>query len=176
METENCLIELPFLRENIDLRELMCYIRAELNSAQQSIPESSLTALATAVHQQIDKQSQIFYLLRLVLHETYFSQRKNDLHLADLNMEDVVNVYIGKIDCHQPGRSIIFYRFQAAVRRNSVQKSVRTSSTTSARRNRRSARWNYSISCRVTMNSSWNTFLMICLNIYDSLHHCGHLR
>lgn len=101
METQNCLIELPFTRESIDPRELTCYIRAELNSLQQPISESSLSALTNAIHQQIDKQSQIFYLLRLVLHETYFSQRKNDFDLIDLSIEDVVNVYIGKINYDQ---------------------------------------------------------------------------
>ena len=103
METANCLVELPFPSDSIDVRELTSYIRAELNSLQQHVSESSLLTLANTIHQQIDKQCQIFYLLRLVLHETYFSHRRNDFDLFDLNMEDVVNVYIGKLNNdHQP--------------------------------------------------------------------------
>jgi hypothetical protein len=96
---DECIIELPFTSETINIRDLTVYIKSELNSIKRNVTDSVLQALSTCIYQQLDKQSQIFFLLRLVLNESYFSylsQRKKKLDLTELNMEEILNAYIGK--------------------------------------------------------------------------------
>jgi hypothetical protein len=96
---DECVIELPFSSETINIRDLTSYIKSELNSIKRNVTDSVLQALSKCIYQQLDKQSQIFLLLRLVLNESYFSylsQRKKKLDLTDLNMEEILNAYIGK--------------------------------------------------------------------------------
>jgi len=96
---DECVIELPFTSEIINIRDLTLYIQSELNSIKRNVTDSVLQALSTIIYQQLDKQSQIFFLLRLVLNESYFSylsQRKKKLDLTELNMEEILNAYIGK--------------------------------------------------------------------------------
>lgn len=96
---KNCLIELPFTSETINIRDLTLYIKSQLNSIQRNVTDSVLQALSTCIYQQLDKQTQIFFLLRLVLNESYFSylsQRKKKLDLTELHMEEILNAYIGK--------------------------------------------------------------------------------
>jgi hypothetical protein len=98
IEKTNCLIELPFSSETINLRDLSLYIKSELNLIQRNVNDSVLQALSNCIYQQLDKQPQIFYLLRLVLNESYFSylsQQKKKLDLSDLNMDEILNAYIG---------------------------------------------------------------------------------
>jgi len=64
---------------------------------QRNLTDSVLQNLSKCVYQQIDKQSNIFYLLRLVLNENYLSQQKKNLDLTGLNIEEILNTYIGKI-------------------------------------------------------------------------------
>ncbi|CAF4583710.1 unnamed protein product, partial [Rotaria sp. Silwood1] len=113
IEKENCLIELPFLSETITNEDLASYIKSELNSIQQNVNDSALQALSKCVYQQLDKQSYIFYLLRLVLHESYFSylsQQKKQLNLTNLNIDEILNAYIDH--CEQKfGRKICSFIF-----------------------------------------------------------------
>ena len=67
IEKANCLIELPLSSETINLRDLTLYIKCELNLIQRNVTDSVLQVLSNCVYQQLDKQPQIFYLLRLVL-------------------------------------------------------------------------------------------------------------
>lgn len=93
------IVELPFTSEMINIRDLTAYIRAELNAIKRNVTDSVLQALSTSVYQQLDKQNQLFFLLRLVLNESYFSyllQRKKKLDLSDLNIEEILNAYLGK--------------------------------------------------------------------------------
>lgn len=99
LEKNSSIIELPFTSEMINIRDLSLYIKSELNSIKRNVTESVLQALSMSIYQQVDKQSQIFFLLRLVLNESYFSylsQRKKKLDLTELHMDDILNAYIGK--------------------------------------------------------------------------------
>ena len=163
IEASNGYVELPFKKESIDIRDLTAYIKSELTTVRQHVPESTLHILSTCVHQQLDTQSQMFYLLRLVFNETYLgrlSHERKTLNLANLTLEDVVNTYIGRGATRVvTAESNASRRFiQIIARKNSVPKCARSYSITSARLNQRSVKsscWTFS---RVTMNSSWNTF------------------
>lgn len=99
LEKDECIIELPFSIETINIRDLTSYIKSELNSIKRNVTDSVLQALSKCIYQQLDKQSQILFLLRLVLNESYFSyisQRKKKLDLTELNTEEILNAYIGK--------------------------------------------------------------------------------
>jgi hypothetical protein len=99
LKQAECIIELPFTSESINMLYLTSYIKSELNSIKRNVTDSVLQALSKCIYQQLDKQPQIFYLLRLVLNESYFSyisQRKKKLDLTELNMEEILNAYIGK--------------------------------------------------------------------------------
>lgn len=95
IEKQNCFIELPLISETILQRDLISYLKIEFNSCQRYISDSMLSNLSKTFHEQIDKQSQIFYLLRLVLYETYLSQ-KPTFNFNHLELEDILNTYIGK--------------------------------------------------------------------------------
>lgn len=100
IEKAECVIELPFTNETININELTLYIKSELASIKRNVTDSVSQALSKCIYQQLDKQSQIFFLLRLVLNESYFSylsQRKKKLDLTELNMEEIFNAYIGKM-------------------------------------------------------------------------------
>ncbi|CAF0919781.1 unnamed protein product [Rotaria sordida] len=113
IEKENSLIELPFLSESITNQDLTTYIKTELNSIQQNINDSALQALSKCIYQQLDKQSYIYYLLRLILNESYFSclsQQKKQLNLTNLNIDEILNAYIDH--CEQKfGRKICSFIF-----------------------------------------------------------------
>jgi hypothetical protein len=64
---------------------------------QRNLTDLVLQNLSKSVYQQLDKQSNIFYLLRLVLNESYLLQQKTKLDLTDLNIDEILNIYIGKI-------------------------------------------------------------------------------
>ena len=99
LEKDGCIIELPFSVETINIRDLTLYIKSELSSIQRNVTESVLQALSKCIYQQLDKQSQIFFLLRLVLNESYFSyisQQKKKLDLSELNTEEILAAYLGK--------------------------------------------------------------------------------
>jgi len=81
----------------ISQRDLINYLKIELTTCQQLISDSIVSNLSKTFHEQIDKQSQIFYLLRLVLHQTYLSQNKT-FNFNDLDLEEILNTYIGKIN------------------------------------------------------------------------------
>lgn len=103
LERDDCIIELPFPVETINMRDLTLYIKSELSSIKRNVTDSVLQALAKCIYQQLDKQSQIYFLLRLVLNESYFSylaQRKKKLDLSELNTEEILNAYIGKRAMH----------------------------------------------------------------------------
>ncbi|CAF1516052.1 unnamed protein product [Rotaria magnacalcarata] len=97
LERTQCIIELPFTNETISIHELNLYLKSELNLIKRNVTDSVLQALSKCIYQQIDKKSQIFFLLRLVLNESYFSylsQRKKKLDLTELNIEEIFNAYI----------------------------------------------------------------------------------
>ncbi|CAF4666138.1 unnamed protein product [Rotaria sp. Silwood1] len=97
IEKDECIIESPFTNETINISDLTLYIKSELNLIKRNVTDSVLQALSKCIYQQIDKQPQIFFLLRLVLNESYFSylsQRKKKLDLTELNMEEIFNAYI----------------------------------------------------------------------------------
>ncbi|CAF1470789.1 unnamed protein product [Adineta ricciae] len=97
LEKDECIIELPFSIETINIRDLTLYIKSELSSIQRNVTESVLQALSKCIYQQLDKQSQIFFLLRLVLNESYFSyisQQKKKLDLSELNTEEILAAYL----------------------------------------------------------------------------------
>ena len=99
LETNQCMVELPFPSEYINLQDLTFYIKSELNLIKRNVNDSVLQALSKSIYQQIDKQSQIFFLLHLVFNESYFSylsQRKKKLDLTDLNIDQILNAYTGK--------------------------------------------------------------------------------
>ena len=99
IQQENSFIELPLFSETINIHDLTLYIKSELKSIEQNVTDSILQMLSKCIYQQLDKQTQIFYLLRLIFHESYFSylsQRKKKLDLTELNMEETINAYIGK--------------------------------------------------------------------------------
>ncbi|UJR10356.1 hypothetical protein I4U23_014561 [Adineta vaga] len=82
IEKENCLIELPFTK---------------LNSLQQNLTDSILQILSKSIYQQLDKQSQIFYLLRLILNETYLnylSQERKKFDSINFHLDEILNAYI----------------------------------------------------------------------------------
>lgn len=90
---------MPFLSETIHIQDLTLYIKKELNSIQQTLSDSNLQALAKSIHQQIDKQSQAFYLLRLILNESYFtylSAHRKQFSIHNLTIDELLNAYIGK--------------------------------------------------------------------------------
>ena len=98
LEKNECIIEMPFSNETITMQDLSAYIKSELNSTKRNVTDSVLQALSKCVYQQLDKQSQIFFLLRLVFNESYLSylsQRKKKLDLTDLNIDQILNVYTG---------------------------------------------------------------------------------
>ncbi|CAF2527174.1 unnamed protein product [Rotaria sp. Silwood2] len=97
IEKDECIIELPFTNETINISDLTLYIKSELNLIRRNVTDSVLKALSKCIYQQIDKQPQIFFLLRLVLNESYFgylSQHKKKLDLTELNMEEIFDTYI----------------------------------------------------------------------------------
>ena len=159
LEKNECIIEMPFSNETISMQDLSSYIKSELNSTKRNVTDSVLQALSKCIYQQIDKQSQIFFMLRLVFNESYLSylsQRKKKLDLTDLNIDQILNIYTGNqslvfnIDHCSSGLCL----FQIIVNINLVQRSVLSYSITLARRNPRSTNWNCWTSCRATMNSS----------------------
>ena len=109
----------------INIRDLSLYIKSELYSIKRNVTESVLQALSMSIYQQVDKQSQIFFLLRLVLNESYFSylsQRKKKLDLTELHMDDILNAYIGKRENSIEKKKICV--LQIIVKENSVRKFV----------------------------------------------------
>ncbi|CAF0782326.1 unnamed protein product [Adineta ricciae] len=97
IEKENCLIELPLTSEFIHLTDLTSYIKSELNAIQRNVSESVLQTISKSAYLQLDKQSQIFFLLRLALNETYLnylSQERRKLDFTNLSLDDVLNAYI----------------------------------------------------------------------------------
>ena len=101
LEKHDCIIELPFSIETIQMQDLSPYIKSELNSLKRNVTDSVVQALSKCIYQQIDKQSQIFFLLRLVFNESYLSylsQRKKKLDLTDLNLDQILNAYTGRGD------------------------------------------------------------------------------
>lgn len=90
------MIELPFSSEMINIRDLKSYIRSEFPIVQRVLPDSIIQNLANSIHQQLDKQSQILYLLRLVLTENYLSQHRKKFDSFDFNIDEILNAYIGK--------------------------------------------------------------------------------
>lgn len=127
LEKNNSIIELPFTSEMINIRDLSLYIKSELNSIKRNVTESVLQALSMSIYQQVDKQSQIFFLLRLVLNESYFSylsQRKKKLDLTELHMDDILNAYIGKRETIRWKEDVKDFLLQIIVKENSVRRSV----------------------------------------------------
>lgn len=91
------MIELPFSSEMIHIRDLKSYIRSEFPLVQRIFSDSIIQNLANSIHQQLDKQSQILYLLRLVLNESYLSQHRKKFDSFDFDIDEILNTYIGKI-------------------------------------------------------------------------------
>lgn len=101
LERNQCIVELPFSNETINPQDLTVYIKSELNSIKRNVTDSVVQALSKSVYQQIERQPQIFFLLRLVFNESYFSylsQRKKKLDLTDLNVDQILNAYTGSAD------------------------------------------------------------------------------
>ena len=99
LEKHDCIIELPFTSETIQMPELSLYIKSELSALKRNVIDSVVQALSKCIYQQIDKQSQIFFLLRLIFNESYLSylsQRKKKLDLTDLNIDQILHAYTGK--------------------------------------------------------------------------------
>jgi hypothetical protein len=102
LETNGCIVELPFSNETIRINELSSYIKSELYSLKHNVNDSVVQALAKCIYQQLDRQPHVFFLLRLVLNESYFSylsQRKKKLDLTDLNVDQILNAYTGEFHC-----------------------------------------------------------------------------
>lgn len=176
IEKENCLIELPFASDVIALSDLTLYIKAQLNTIQQTVGESHLQALARSVYQQLDKQTQIFYLLRLILHESYFSylaQERRKLDLTNLNLDEILNAYIGRTTVVRVRSFRIVSALQTIASSDSVRRSVPRYSTTSVRRNRPSARSNCSTFSRATTSCFSSTSLAICPSTFAFRHRYG---
>ncbi len=87
------MIELPFSHETIPIHDLTLYIKSEFRNLNEPV----LQIISKSIHQQLDKQPQIFYLLRLIFNENYLSQQKKKFDFIDLNIEEILNTYIGKI-------------------------------------------------------------------------------
>jgi hypothetical protein len=175
---DECIIELPFTSEIINIRDLTLYIQSELNSIKRNVTDSVLQALSTCIYQQLDKQSQIFFLLRLVLNESYFSylsQRKKKLDLTELNMEEILNAYIGKIKRNFLDKKNKKYYFilKIIVNENSVQKYVLLYLIISVHLNQQFMNLNYLIYYQVIMIFFWNLFKKIYQNVYVFHHHYG---
>lgn len=96
IEKENCLIELPFTSDIINIRDLTSYVKSESNLIHRHLTDSILQNLSKFLYQQLDKQSQIFYILRLILNENYLFQQRKKLDFTNLNIDDILNTYIGK--------------------------------------------------------------------------------
>ncbi|CAF1269382.1 unnamed protein product [Adineta steineri] len=97
IEKENCLIELPFTSETINLSDLTLFIKSELNLIQRHITDSVIQTLSKSIYQQLDKQSQMFYILRLILNESYLdylSLEKKKVASIDFNLDNILNNYI----------------------------------------------------------------------------------
>lgn len=73
------------------------YLKSEFNLIHRNLSETILQNLSKSIHQQLDNQTHIFYLLRLVLYESYLSQQKKKFDFTDLNLDDILNAYIGKV-------------------------------------------------------------------------------
>ena len=98
LEKHDCIIELPFTSETIQMAELSLYIKSELSALKRNVTDSVVQALSKCIYQQIDKQSQIFFLLRLIFNESYLSylsQRKKKLDLTELNIDQILHAYTG---------------------------------------------------------------------------------
>lgn len=95
LENNHALVELPFSTHFVDQRELSTYIKNELNDLQFNLSEFSTQNFVKTVHQNIENYPQIFYLLRLILQKTYLLNKKNLNDWTQLNLEDILNVYIG---------------------------------------------------------------------------------
>jgi hypothetical protein len=76
----------------IHIHDLTLYIKSEFRNLTDSI----LQTISKSIYQQLDKQPQIFYLLRLIFNENYLSQQKKKFDFIDLNIEEILNTYIGK--------------------------------------------------------------------------------
>ncbi|CAF4519269.1 unnamed protein product [Rotaria socialis] len=110
IEKENCLIELPFISETINMQDLTLYIKSELNSIQRNINDSAVQVLSKSIYQQIDKQTQIFYILRLILNQSYLSQQSKQINLTNISIDEILNAYIDH--CEQKfGRKICSFIF-----------------------------------------------------------------
>ena len=101
----------------------MLYIKSELTSLQRNFSDSTVQNLSKSIHEQLDKQPQIFYILRLILNENYLSQQKKKLDFNDLNLEDVLNTYIGKNRINLKDFHSSIY-FKIIVNKNLGRKSV----------------------------------------------------
>jgi hypothetical protein len=95
-----------------------------LKSIQRNLTDLVLENLSKSIYEQLDKQSQIFYLLRLVLNENYLSQQKKKLDLIDLNIDEILNTYIGKISIKKFIIFSLFFFQKIIVNQNLVQNFV----------------------------------------------------
>ena len=94
----------------INIRDLKSYIKSEFPSVQRILSDSTIQNLTNAVHQQLDKQSQILYLLRLILNENYLSQhpQRKSFDSFDFNIDDILNSYIGRISRQECSLIVLF--------------------------------------------------------------------
>lgn len=95
METSHCLLELPLATETIDIREVTSLIKSELNSSQRTLNETVVANLSSAIHQQLDNQPFVFYILRLILNENFLCPSKRTFEIPRLHLEEILNAYIG---------------------------------------------------------------------------------
>ncbi len=95
-----------------------------MKSIQRNLTDLVLENLSKSIYEQLDKQSQIFYLLRLVLNENYLSQQKKKLDLIDLNIDEILNTYIGKISIKKFIIFSLFFFQKIIVNQNLVQNFV----------------------------------------------------
>ena len=83
----------------INVCDINLYVKSQLNFIKRNITDSVLQTLSTYLYQQLDKQSQIFFLLRLILNENYLNyliQHEKKLNSIELNIEDIINTYLRK--------------------------------------------------------------------------------
>lgn len=92
MDKSHCLVELPLSTETIEIREVTSLIKSEMRTLNENV----LLNLSSVIHQQLDNQPFVFYLLRLILNEKYLFQSKHFDEILRFDFEEIFNFYIGK--------------------------------------------------------------------------------
>ncbi|CAF1059295.1 unnamed protein product [Didymodactylos carnosus] len=108
IEKEDQIIALPLSSSSINIRDISTYVKQELSTIHRNYySDILLQTISKQIHQQIE-QPYIFFMLKLILNETYLKYleyKKQKLNFDNLSVEDILDSYIDR--CEQKFNSKI---------------------------------------------------------------------